>query len=132
MQKICKNCGASPTIKAHLIPRMFCRDVQIGKSHAAQVLPNDTFVVSQSGLWDSGILCAACDSKIGELENYANTVFSTIRNHGSSGSSSYKIVDGVNCSKLLRFCAAILYKFSVTRPEYGQIDIGIFKISVER
>lgn len=48
---ICNNCGSDALIKAHLIPRAFCVEVQTGKSHAASVTKNESFEVTQSGVW---------------------------------------------------------------------------------
>jgi len=127
MQSACLNCGKAPTIKAHLIPRVFCREVQKGKSHAANVLANGSFVVSQSGMWDAKILCGTCDKHIGCLEEYAHKVFSAVRTNGSHEIGSSKIIDNANPEKLLRFAAALLYKYSITTPEKGQIDLGPYQ-----
>lgn len=123
----CKNCGNDKTIRAHLIPKVFCKQIQLGNSHATQVGLNGDFKVSQSGLWDDSILCTECDNKLGALENYAHKVFSVIRTYGSEKPGASKAVDGVDCTVILRFCAALLYKFSITKPERGRIRLGRYQ-----
>lgn len=119
----CANCGNPETIRAHLIPKVFCRQIQEGKSHAAQVTESGNFRPSQSGIWDRSILCSECDNKLGELENYAHHVFSAIRKSGSDVPWKTKAVDGVENEKILRFCSAILYKYSLTDEKKGRINL---------
>ena len=123
----CSNCGEPDTIKAHLIPKVFCQQIQDGTSHAAQVTESGEFRKSQSGLWDRTILCAECDNRLGELENYAHQVFAAVRDQGSEVPWKGKRIDGADNKKILRFCAAILYKYSLTDDAKGQIDLGFYK-----
>jgi hypothetical protein len=36
-------------------------------------------------------------------------------------------VDGIDGDRFLRFCAGLLWKFSVTKPEYGRISLGRYQ-----
>ena len=128
----CKNCGEPQTIKAHLIPKVFCKQIQEGKSHAAQVTETGNYRISQSGIWDCSILCSECDNNLGELENYAHSVFSKIRENGSDLPWKLKEVIGVNNKKILRFCSAILYKFSLTDDFKGKIDLKGYQETCRR
>jgi hypothetical protein len=123
----CDNCGAEETIKAHLIPRVFCKQVQTGMSHAAQVNASGNFLISQSGVWDSTILCSTCDGVLGEYERYAHKVSSGVRDRGSDASGRIKIMSNVDTVKMLRFCAGILYKYSLTSERSGKITLGRYK-----
>jgi hypothetical protein len=124
---ICKKCNAEKTIKAHLVPRVFCTQVQTGKSHAVLVTKNGNFKTSQSGIWDNEILCAKCDGVLGEYENYMYKVSSSIRSGGSDVPGKCKIVEGVDTANVLKFCAGILYKYSLTSKQNGQIQLDRYQ-----
>jgi hypothetical protein len=123
----CKNCGVNKTIKAHLIPRVFCTQVQTGKSHAASITKNGMFKISQSGIWDGNILCDKCDGKLGTFENYVHKLSQTIRDYGSELPWKTKIVDNADNVQVLKYCAGILYKYSLTTQENGRIDLGRYQ-----
>ena len=123
----CKNCGVNKTIKAHLIPRVFCTQVQTGKSHAASIRKDGMFKISQSGIWDNNILCDKCDGELGTFENYVHKLSQTIRNYGSEFPGKTKIVDNADNVQVLKFCAGILYKYSLTTEENGRINLGRYQ-----
>ena len=123
----CRHCGAEKTIKAHLVPRVFCKQVQTGKSHAALVAKNGEFKVSQSGVWDAGILCAPCDGVLGEYENYVHKVSESIRDDSSGVPGKCRIVDGADTTIVLKFCSGILYKYSLTSKQNGRIELGRYQ-----
>lgn len=123
----CKNCGSDSTIKAHLIPRVFCKQVQTGPSHAAGIKPDGSFSISQSGVWDDSILCGTCDNDLGKLENYAHKVLTAVREAKTEQVWRACVAEGVEPEKIMRFCAAILYKYSLTSKEKGRIDLGPFQ-----
>lgn len=123
----CLNCGNPVTIRAHLIPRVFCKEVMVGKSHAAMVLESGDFTISQSGVWDDSILCACCDNILGVHENYAHKVFSALRSRGSDMAWEPKVFDGVECNRLIRCICGILYKYSITCKYKGQISLGRYQ-----
>jgi len=68
----CRNCSSKKTIEAHLIPKVFTKEVTAGSAHAI-VAVNDAHGIrpSQRGIFDSGILCEACDNRLGALEQNA-------------------------------------------------------------
>ena len=123
----CANCGDPDTIKAHLIPRVFCVEVQEGKSHAAQLAESGDYRISQSGIWDASILCANCDGKLGELEDYAHQVFKAVRNHPTGSTFQVEVIDDVDNERILRFCAGISYKYSLTDRAKGKIALGRYQ-----
>lgn len=123
----CKNCGSYELIKAHLIPRAFCVEIQTGKSHAAAATQNGGFEVKQSGVWDREILCGDCDGKLGVFEQYAHRVAQDIRQHGSGVSWKANLLVGTENLRILRFCAGILYKYSLTTRANGRIELGRYK-----
>jgi len=120
----CLNCGSSPTIDAHLIPRSFALEVtdERGEQHAIAFQHSPIFRKSNTGLYDTAILCAPCDQILGQNEKYVLEFLRAARlepaNHHSV---CHRSGDG---DKFVRFAAGIAWKFSVTRPEYGRIGVG--------
>ena len=68
----CLNCGAEETIKAHLMPQAFVKEIR-GEDTAHAITNSDlsAFQPSQNGRYDDAILCAPCDNKLGRDENFA-------------------------------------------------------------
>lgn len=122
----CVRCNSSVTIKAHLIPRVFCTEVQVGKAHAS-VSKDGSYHYTQSGRYDSAILCAECDSILGELENYAYHTLKILREHLAEHQIRRYGVSGVDCDKFLRFLAGLIWKYSITKIEYGRIELGPYQ-----
>ncbi len=114
----CKSCGTEETIRAHLIPKTIATEVNEGQAHAAGVVDGETFEHSQSGFWDPDILCARCDNKIGDWEEYASNVLERIREkaaHKPLGKHRIS-ADG---NKLIRCFLAVLWKYSVADERFG-------------
>lgn len=128
----CVNCGSAALIKAHLIPRVFAVEVKVGKSFAVGVASGDKFKTSQSGVWDKEILCGPCDGILGEYENYAYGVTKRIRAYKDTQPWQQQVLSNVDVEKLLRFCAGILYKFSLTKPQNGRIKLGKYQEVLRR
>ena len=128
----CIRCNEQKTIKAHLIPQVFCKEVQVGKAHATGVREDGKFYVTQSGTFDKDILCAQCDGILGKLEEHAARVLKGIRENSIGLSIGAKIVQGVDNEKILRFCAGILWKYSITQEEYGKISLFGFQDEIQR
>lgn len=127
----CLRCGAQKTINAHLIARVFAREVQIGKAHAAGIRPDGRFRLSQSGLYDSQILCGPCDGQLGKLDDYAARTFRHVRRKASGQPPGVLELSGVNSTMLLRFYASVLWRYSIARPDLGRIDLGDHQDSVK-
>ena len=123
----CVNCGHANTIRAHLLPQVFCKEVQVGKAHATSVLKNGSFHPSQSGTFDPGILCANCDNKLGALENYASTVLADIRQDAVGKPDGTYVAPPILSDDILRFCAGILWKCSITNNSFGRINLGAYQ-----
>jgi hypothetical protein len=128
----CTRCNEKKTIKAHLIPQVFCKEVQVGKAHATSVKENGSFHISQSGTFDNDILCADCDGSLGQLEEYSAKILKSIRENSKGLSFGPKVVDGVDKEKIARFCAGILWKYSITQEQYGKVDLYGFQDDVRR
>lgn len=121
----CRNCGAENTIKAHLIPQAFAREVRgDDKGHALANRDISSFQPSQNGRYDDDILCAACDNRLGLDEKYAFETLAAIRKAATHIVNRGFVVEGISGDRLLRFAAGIVWKYALTKPHYGRIEIG--------
>lgn len=82
--------------------------------------------VSHTGVYDKDILCGDCDKILGRYESYAFNLFRNIRKHHFSGGQVISI-DGIDGDMLVRFASGIAWKYAVTSPDKGHIDIGPYK-----
>lgn len=128
----CRNCGSHELIKAHLIPRAFAVEVKVGKSIAAGVKSSEAFTHSQSGIWDDQILCGRCDGVLGRYENYTLGLTKRIRACPDTSPWQQHVLSGVDSEYVLKFCAGILYKFSLTTPPKGRIGLGRYQDVLRR
>lgn len=121
----CQNCGASDTIKAHLIPEAFVMEVKVERGeqllivHEGQARPK----VSNTGNYDPSLLCAACDGILGRWEGYAYTLFKRLRGVRAE-LGSFAAMGHIDGDQILRFAAGIAWKFTATQKHFGKIDIG--------
>lgn len=118
----CLYCGASPTIRAHLIPKSFAKEVRGDDKNFALI--NQDLRISQSGLFDDSLLCGECDGRLGKNEKYALETFRRLRSATTSKLNTHVGVSPVSGDRLIRFAAGLAWKYSVARPEYGRISIG--------
>lgn len=119
----CLICGTTPTIKSHLIPKTFAREVQVGKAHALVRNPED-FDHTQSGIFEKNILCKNCDNSLGKFENIAAQTFRKIRSSAIAAViGSYTLPDSAG-DDILRFAAGLLWKYSVASEQNGRIYLG--------
>ncbi|AYN29877.1 hypothetical protein D8682_24615 [Buttiauxella sp. 3AFRM03] len=128
----CLKCGRKETIRAHLIPKVFCREVQVGKMHAAGVVGSNKFTPTQSGIFDKHILCAKCDGELGDLENYAAKKFRVIRSNFKNSKLGVHEMLSADSNKILRFAAGILWKYSIAAKDFGQIDLLGFDDEIKK
>jgi hypothetical protein len=122
---ICKNCGASQTVKAHLIPEAFVMEVKAnrGEQHLILHQSQSKPLVSNTGVYDPDLLCGACDGMLGRYEGYAFSLFRRLRTL-SAGLGSVLDMGDVEGDVMLRFAAGIAWKFAATQVHFGRIDIG--------
>jgi hypothetical protein len=128
----CIRCGNPKTIKAHLLPQVFCKEVKVGTSFASMVNDSGSFSLTQSGVFDKNILCKECDGKLGKNEKYAAEAFRLIRQKSVGNYNGTALLANQDKEKILRFVAGILWKYSITQKEYGRIDLFGFQEDVKR
>ncbi|OFA02086.1 hypothetical protein DUGA2_40120 [Duganella sp. HH101] len=110
-----------------MIPRVLAKEVQVGHAHAVTKADGAISQISQSGIFDPEILCGPCDEKLGLLEEKAAQLLTTVRNQAKGLHEGAIVKLPQRDDDLLRFYAALLWKYSVTRPEFGRVDLGKFQ-----
>lgn len=100
--------------------------VERGEQHLIVHRDNLHPKVSHTGVYDKDILCGDCDNILGRYESYALDLFRKIRKQSLSAGRIISI-DGVDGDMLVRFASGIAWKYAVTAPGRGRIDIGPYK-----
>jgi len=120
----CLNCGASSTIRAHLIPQAFVREVR-GRDtdHAVVQGASLKYRSSKNGLFDDHLLCAGCDGRLGAHENYVLGLLTDLR--GKTTSRTNNLFEApVDGNRFLKFATGIAWKYASTSRERGKIEVG--------
>jgi hypothetical protein len=121
----CLVCGEEKTIKAHLIPRAFAKEValNVGEKHVITNSTGDQYTTTDTGRFDDGILCGRCDGIIGQ---YEGTVFNILCKARDSKPRVNSILecDPLDGDIFVRFAAGVAWKYCVTKPSFGRIEIG--------
>jgi hypothetical protein len=131
----CKWCGQTkPLIKAHIVPRNFF-ELILGdspKKYTELVRTNSdkarTFL--QAGIYDPSILCALCDGRFSELDEYGwrilgNPLKGQVITDPETGIELPREVSGVDTDKLRRFILSVLWRSSVSSLEfYSNVSLG--------
>jgi hypothetical protein len=126
---VCRVCGGSPTINAHLFPRALGHDLRSQEKHlyvGAATAPGRRIV--QAGLSDRGILCSAHEAALGIYDDYGIGFcrsFSSKVQHPAPNIWRMRDVDG---DRLTRFWLAVLWRFAVsTLPEAAMVQLGPYE-----
>lgn len=121
----CLHCGTPNTIHAHLIPKAFVMEVKMERSEQHLILHEKSArpQVSHTGVYDPSILCGDCDNILGRHEAYAHTLLRRLRRHRFEARKVVTVSD-LESDTLVRFAAGIAWKYAVTTPARGRIDIG--------
>ena len=126
----CLICGSERTIRSHLIPACFAKDVRAASDSdiAVTVGATENFRPSKSGKFDMSILCEYCDGVLGKYESYSFHMLSRL-NLQTSGITPGIAVKSNDIDKetFLRFCAGIAWKYAVAKKDLGRIEIGPYK-----
>lgn len=105
----------------------------VDKKIATGVTENDKkFFPSQSGTFDTDILCIKCDGTLGMVEGEAIETFREIRKKATAYADGALVDVERSAETMLRFCASILYKYSITKKEYGRISLGRYQEPMRR
>lgn len=122
----CLVCSKAPTVRSHLIPRAFAREVQTGKAHAVVRTPND-FTPTQSGIVERNILCASCDNELGKTERIAVEAFRKLRREARTARYGQHTLKDIRGDDILRFVSGTLWKYSLASKQHGRIELGPYQ-----
>jgi len=111
----CRNCGEKKTIRAHIVPAWFGRELLRSGKSFVELRPKSA-KSKQTGLFDKEILCGVCDKKLGVYDEYAATVFKRFPSHAIIRNGQFRL-DNVDCDKLVSFVASVLWRASISKHE---------------
>jgi hypothetical protein len=116
MEPACQNCGANPTIDAHIIPAAFFRYAREGNNHL--VAPGSRGAPrakTQLGLFDREILCSPCDGAIGNLDKYAIEYCKGFKI--SRIYQAYQIIkfENLDVDRIKRFAVAVILRAAISK-----------------
>jgi hypothetical protein len=134
---LCLVCRERPTIRAHLLPESFVREIfhQPKDDEKHMIVDPETGrkVPSNTGRFDRNILCADCDNVLGGYEDTGFRLLKRLRAveiGQKDGTNSY-IDEGTYrfsvevADEIIRFACGILWKYSsIPSGAPGYIDIG--------
>jgi hypothetical protein len=131
---LCRVCGKGPTIKAHLIPAAFARDIrECGPDMKVGSIDESGYQFSKSGYFDPNILCAACDGELGKLDDYAVNFCRTFEDRREMITDDMFSIGPVDTDKLVKFTASVYWRHSISsRPEAAKIRLGPFEESFQK
>ena len=69
---------------------------------------------------------------MGKLENYGARDLATVRRITANAEIGPHYIAEIDGNRFLRFCAGLLWKFSVTKKHYGRITLGRYQSILRR
>lgn len=140
----CRICSSVPTIKAHLIPEAFVKEIYHSpkSDEKHMIVFNETRYKSASntGRYERGILCGQCDGLLGKYEDSALELIKRLRRIkiGRKSGTESMISPGLYPFRvptpdvILRFACGILWKYASVDPNTpGHLRIGDMKERLE-
>ncbi|MBY5826369.1 hypothetical protein [Rhizobium leguminosarum] len=132
----CRICGAGPTIRSHLIPEAFVKEIffspKADEKHMLVHNDKDFKAQSNTGRFERDLLCAECDGVLGTYEGRALSLLKKLRHIAvgtKSGTQSF-IKEGAypfrveQADDFVRFACGILWKYASTpRDSPSAIDV---------
>jgi hypothetical protein len=125
MGMVCLICGEPKTIRAHLIPSSFAQEVSSAKGQKQLIVQQSSRRIKKTntGLYDTDILCASCDGLLGGHEGYVFDYLKKARNYLATPNTLLK-VNSIDGDRFVKFGAGLCWKYCVTKSDFGRIDIG--------
>ena len=132
--QICRWCGDKhQLIRAHIIPRSFYDDVRGDTDQVLMLSPDKSKYtsVTQSGVFDSGILCATCDGLLGRFDDYGRAIFKRVPTDQQDlivDRDRMPIGFNLRCDDVQRaqkFLLSVLWRASVTSNDFfSNVNLG--------
>lgn len=131
MSKCCRglNCTSTALIKAHIIPRGFARLArESGKTIAIKADRRPAVAKNQLGVFDSSILCEACDNELGRFDDYAIEFCGTfLKRRKPYSNLGFQVFD-VDTDLLRKAILAILWRSSISAlPACEGVSLGSYE-----
>jgi hypothetical protein len=133
--QFCKLCGLNEaTCRAHIIPRKFYDRI---KRQGTPLIDFDIGAnikrkTTQSGIWETGVLCPQCDGRIGDSDNYAYRVLPAV-----PLKERFKIfpmdlrayeVGMLNLDRFRSFLASLAWRSAhAEHPFFGNVSLGPYE-----
>jgi hypothetical protein len=141
----CRICGDGPTIKSHLIPEAFVKEIfydpKADEKHMLVSNEKGSKSSSTTGRYEPDLLCGKCDGKLGSYEEQALVLLRDLRQvsiGAKIGTTSY-IIDRVypfrvkKIDEFIRFACGILWKYmSVPDDNPAKIDLETLRVPFEQ
>lgn len=132
---VCKLCNQVKELaKAHIVPRSFSLKAKGSSKNLLEARSNDTKDVKdwQNGIWDDGILCAACDNGFSEWDDYGFKTLGDPPGNDALPKNDAEVqtfvLKDLNYEFLKLFVLSVLWKASVTsQPFFSRIKLGIYE-----
>jgi len=125
MPRPCVICGSTETVRSHLLPAAFGRDLRGNGANfwiGSAERPGKT--ISQSGVFDE-FLCNTHEAQIHDYENYAIEFIRDFSLSQAEIDARAFRRDGTDNESLIRFVCSVLWRFHHSaRPEAQDVDLG--------
>lgn len=120
-------CTSADLIEAHIIARVFAKDVRGAHRHNL-LISRDNVRQTQLGVFDRGILCSTCDGKLGKLDNYTASVCRCFPSRHTIRADGLFEMTNVDGSRFATFVLSVLWRASIsTRPEVAKVSLGSYE-----
>jgi hypothetical protein len=120
-------CTNTDVIEAHVIARVFAKDVRGAQRHNL-LISRDNVRHTQLGVFDRKILCGACDGKLGKLDNYAASVCRCFPSRHTIRADGLFEMTAVNGDRFATFVLSVLWRASISsRPEVAKVSLGSYE-----
>jgi hypothetical protein len=126
---VCRGCGASKTVKAHLVPSAFVHDLRGSQKY---ILIGWALrigrMVSQSGLIDRNILCGVCDNHLGKCDRFGIEFCRTFGVQSQSPARDIFRIRPADTENVVKFFVSILWRYSISSlQEAKDVNLGSFE-----
>lgn len=117
-------CRSVDLIDAHIVPRGFARIMHGKNGYNLGITEKGAQRAKlQHGRFDRNILCADCDRKLGELDEFALTFCTSDLPRAQEGTIGS--IANVDCDRLAAFAISLVWRASISRlAAFDDIDLG--------
>jgi hypothetical protein len=122
------DCTSPDLIRAHIMPKGFARLIRDDAQNMTVSLESAAYANPQLGEYDTGILCATCDNKLGLFDNYGHDVCATFDARHRKLPNDLFEVSGFDGDKFAKFILAVLWRGSISsRLNYADVALGRYE-----